>query len=305
MTITQIEYLLAVVECGSFSAAANHKCFVTQPSLSTQIKNLEDELGVILLDRNSKPIVPTEIGATLINQMNKALAEFYAIKEGVYEQMNEIKGNLVLAVIPTISPYVLHKFIPKFAKRHPNLKIEVKELYTHQIEQGLINGSIDIGLLAGGFINHPEVKEEILYSDKFYLYVSQRSPLFGKKSITAKDIDVNDLMLLPDGHCLRSQVLNLCDGQIHLRGDVHFESGSLETITRMVDTSSKSTIVPQMMLPFISDDRRKQVISFKGDLETARRDISFAVNVNFYKNGIYRALKEAIVDATSIDRALQ
>ncbi len=300
MTITQIEYLLAVINCGSFSAAANEKCFVTQPSLSTQIKNLEDELGVTLLDRSSKPIVPTEIGKLLINQMNRSLAEFYAIKEQVNEQKNEIKGSLIIGVIPTIAPYVIHKFIPQFARRNPELRVEVKELYTYQIEEALSNGSIDIGMLAGGFIDNPVIKEEILYRDKFYLYVSKNHPLYGKKEVSAEDINVNDLLLLPDGHCLRSQILNLCDGQVRHKGDVVLECGSLETILRMVDSSSKITIIPQMMVPFISSDCKNQVITIKESVK-AERDITFAVNTNFYKHGVYKALKEVVVEATKLD----
>ncbi len=303
MTITQIEYLLAVVECGNFSVAAHERCFVTQPSLSTQIKNLEEELGVTLLDRGKKPIVPTEIGYTLIDQMKRALSEFDAIKDIVHEQKNELKGTLVLAVIPTIAPYVLHKFIPKFAKHNPDLKIEVKELYTYQIEQGIANGSIDIGMLAAGFIDNPDVTEEVLYSDKFYLYVSRQNSLYGSKQITASQININDLMLLPDGHCLRSQIVNLCDSHSYQKGKVLYESGSLETIVRIVDTTAKSTIIPQMMLPFISQERRPQVIPFSEEVN-ASRDIAFAVNRRFYKRGVYNALKEIVIESTIYERLL-
>ncbi len=299
MTITQIEYLLAVINCGSFSAATQ-KCFVTQPSLSTQIKNLEEELGVTLLDRSSKPIVPTEIGKLLVEQMNRSLSEFYAIKERVHEQMNEIKGTLTLAVIPTISPYVLHKFVPQFAKRYKGIKVEVKEMYTYQIERALLNGSVDIGMLAGGFLTDNQLSEEVLYSDKLYLYVSKKHPFYGKKEVNPSEINVNELLLLPDGHCLRSQILNLCDGQIYHKGDVLFESGSLETIMRMVDNSDKMTIIPQMMIPFINNSAVNQVIPLSKEVN-AKREITFAINNNFYKRGIYDALKQMVIEATEFD----
>lgn len=299
MTITQLEYLIAVVNYGSFSAAADH-CFVTQPSLSTQIKNLEDELGVIVLNRGDKPIVPTQAGLIIINQAKKALSEFYMIKERVDEMSNEVKGTIILGVIPTISPYILHKFIPKFLRKFPAVKMEIKEMYTYQIESALKKGTLDIGLLAGGFTSKADIKEEKLYDDKFYLYVSKKHPFYGKTKVSASSINVDELLLLPDGHCLRTQILDLCGGQVRSFGHVHFESGSLETIIRMVDSTGGLTIVPQMMVPFINESSRDQLIAFEQSM-AARRDISFAVSNNFYKRSIYNALKATIIEATEFD----
>lgn len=299
MTITQLEYLIAVVNYGSFSAAADH-CFVTQPSLSTQIKNLEDELGVIVLNRGDKPIVPTQAGEVIINQAKKALSEFYMIKERVDEMSNEVKGTIILGVIPTISPYILHKFIPKFLRKFPAVKMEIKEMYTYQIESALKKGTLDIGLLAGGFTSKADIKEEKLYDDKFYLYVSKKHPFYGKTKVSASSINVDELLLLPDGHCLRTQILDLCGGQVRSFGHVHFESGSLETIIRMVDSTGGLTIVPQMMVPFINESSRDQLIAFEQSM-AARRDISFAVSNNFYKRSIYNALKATIIEATEFD----
>lgn len=299
MTITQLEYLIAVVNYGSFSAAADH-CFVTQPSLSTQIKNLEDELGVIVLNRGDKPIVPTQAGEVIINQAKKALSEFYMIKERVDEMSNEVKGTIILGVIPTISPYILHKFIPKFLRKFPAVKMEIKEMYTYQIESALKKGTLDIGLLAGGFTSKADIKEEKLYDDKFYLYVSKKHPFYGKTKVSASSINVDELLLLPDGHCLRTQILDLCGGQVRSFGHVHFESGSLETIIRMVDSTGGLTIVPQMMVPFINESSRNQLIAFEQSM-AARRDISFAVSNNFYKRSIYNALKATIIEATEFD----
>lgn len=299
MTITQLEYLISVVNYGSFSSAADH-CFVTQPSLSTQIKNLEDELGVILLNRGEKPIMPTQAGFVIIEQAKKALSEFYFIKERVEEMSNTVKGVITLGVIPTISPYILHKFIPKFLKQYPQVKLEIKEMYTYQIESALRKGTLDIGLLAGGFTSKEEIVEEKLYEDKFYLYVSKKHPFFGKTKISVSSINVDELLLLPDGHCLRTQILDLCGGQIRSFGHVHFESGSLETIIRMVDSTNTLTIVPQMMVPFINDSSKNQLIAFEQSLG-ARRDISLAVSNNFYKKSIYKALKKIIIEATEFD----
>ena len=300
MTITQLEYLIAVVNYGSFSSAAEH-CFVTQPSLSTQIKNLEEELGVIILNRNVKPIIPTQAGYIVIKQVKEAISQFYTIKETVEIMSGETKGELILAVIPTISPYILHKFIPQFLKKYPDVKLQIKEMFTYQIESGLKKGTIDIGILAGGFTTKPDIMEDILYHDKFFLYVSKNHPFFGKKQVSIGNINPDDLLLLPDGHCLRSQVLNLCKGSnTRSFGHVNFESGSLETIIRMVDTSNGITIIPQMMLPFINESSHCQLIAFDSNI-VARRDISLAVSSNFYKKSIYSALRETIITATEFD----
>lgn len=302
MTITQLEYLIAVVNNGSFSAAAE-RCFVTQPSLSTQIKNLEEELGVVILNRNEKPITTTKAGEVIVEQALKALAECYAIKERVDEMSSKTKGSLVLAVIPTISPYILHKFVPQFAKSNPNVKLEIREMYTHQIEAGLRKGVVDIGLLAGGITSPSHIKEERLYDDKLYLYVAKSNPLYGKREVKIEDINTDELLLLPDGHCLRTQVLNLCEGRVAHSGHVFFESGSLDTITRMVDSSGALTIIPQMMVPFISKEKKNNIIPFNEGVG-AKREISLAVSNNFYKKKIYDVLKKTIIEATELDRLL-
>lgn len=210
MTIVQLEYLVAVADHGSFSLASIH-CCVTQPSLSTQIKNLEEELGVVLIDRKDKPLTLTVIGKVVVEMAREAISKFYSLPNRVKEEQNEVAGELCLAVIPTIAPYMLHLFIPKFMKKYPNVKLTIRELFTRDIASSLKRGVVDIGLLAGGFVNPKEIDEETLYKDKFYLYVSDNSPLRGRKAVTVKDIEIENLLLLADGHCLRSQVLDLCN----------------------------------------------------------------------------------------------
>lgn len=299
MTITQLEYLIAVVNYGSFSAAAE-RCFVTQPSLSTQIKNLEDELGVIILDRSKKPITPTQAGFIIIPQIKETISSFYGIRERVEIMSGEIKGTLTLGVIPTISPYILHKFIPPFLRKFPDVELEIREMYTFQIENELKKGTIDVGLLAGGFTKSAEIIEENLYHDKLYLYVSKKHKLYGKTELDVSSIDTDDLLLLPDGHCLRAQTLNICGNISKGLKQVKFESGSLETIIRMVDSTGRLTVIPQMMIPFINESTKSQLVSFKSEAK-AQREITLAVSSNFYKKSIYKALKEEILKATQFD----
>ena len=122
MTIIQLEYLLAVANCGSFSLAAEH-CFVTQPSLSMQIKSLEEELGVVLLDRSKKPVIATEAGEVVLERARETLRAYDNIRESVAELKGEIAGRLRLGVIPTVAPYLLHKFLPGFVHDYPLVEL--------------------------------------------------------------------------------------------------------------------------------------------------------------------------------------
>ena len=141
MTIIQLEYLLAVANCGSFSLAAEH-CFVTQPSLSMQVKALEEELGVVLLDRSKKPVIPTEAGEVVLEQARETIKAYNYIKEAVSELKGETAGKLRLGVIPTIAPYLLHKFIPAFVRDYPK-----KKDLTPTIDLSSLAGSETVPLL--------------------------------------------------------------------------------------------------------------------------------------------------------------
>lgn len=294
MTIVQLEYLLAVANHGSFSLASEY-CFVTQPSLSSQVKNLENELGVVLLNRSDKPITLTDAGRVVIEKATKAIGYFHNIADSVNEMKNEVKGVLRLGVIPTIAPYLLHKFLPSFINKYQDVNVEVREMYTRDIEVALKTGEIDMGLLAAGFTSPDYVVEDILFNDKLLLYHSMNSVHDNQTEVHVADIDLNSLILLPDGHCLRTQVLDLCNAKNKKSDKISFESGSLETISRIVDTVGGVTIIPQMAVGLMSEDRQKQLKSFS-PIINAKREIALAVSVNFYKKSIYKAIREEIIE---------
>lgn len=295
MTIVQIEYLLAVAACGSFSQASE-KCFVTQPSLSTQIRNLEEELGVVLLNRNEKPVALTEAGRVVVRQAREALAGFNGIREAVKELKASVKGDLRLGVIPSVAPYLLHRFLPGFLKNYPEVNLTVREMFTRDMETALRKDDLDIGLLAAGFTDPKEIDEETLFLDRFYLYASERHPLFGpgKADVRAEEIDPRKLMLLSDGHCLRSQVLDLCRSG-HNVDNLYFESGSLETILRMVDATDAVTIVPEMTVALLPAGQRAHLRGIAGP--GAFRRIALATGRTFAKRTLRKALREALLDA--------
>ena len=287
MTIIQLQYLIEVANCGSFSAASEH-CFVTQPSLSMQIKSLEEELGVILLDRSKKPVIPTEAGAVVIAQAQEALRAYNYIRESVAELKGETAGKIRLGVIPTIAPYLLHKFIPDFVKRYPRVELEIREMVTGDIIEALKHDRIDAALVASGTCGEGIIERD-LFSDTFYAYVSQSNPLIERSNIRIEDIDMKDLILLSPGNCMRDQILERCQARRSVPSHYSFESGSLDTLMRIVDCSSSLTIIPEMALEYIPIGRKQQVKTLaKG--ATSRRN-AIANRRTYVKESIINALE--------------
>ena len=285
MTIVQLEYLLAVANFGSFSVAAEH-CFVTQPSLRMQIKSLEDELGVMLLDRSKKPVIPTEAGEAVLAQARETLREYNSIKEVVARIKGEMSGRIRLGVIPTIAPYMLHKFIPDFVQRYPKVELEIREMKTEYIIVALNRDRIDAALVAGGTCGDG-ILEYDLFDDRFFAYVSPDSPLYNKSNIRIEDIDMRDLILLSAGNCMRDQVLELCQARKGVPAHYSFESGSLDTLMRIVDSTSCMTVVPEMAVEYIPIERRSQVKNLlKG---ASSRKISLAIRRTYVKKSIVDA----------------
>ena len=291
MTIIQLEYLLAVANFGSFSVAADH-CFVTQPSLSMQIKNLENELGVVLIDRTSKPIQLTEAGRVVETQAKVALSEFYKVKSVVSEMKNEVAGVLRLGVIPTIAPYLLHKFIPEFTQRYPAVMFEVYEMVTPELIRSLYEDQIDVAVMAGG--TPDDLEEQEILRDRFYAYVSDHHPLSHKDTIELSDIQGESLLLLPEGHCLRSQVLDLCGLKNKYKGGFRFESGSLQTLMRLVDSTESMTIVPEMCLDSIPAENQSRIRKLGNGGYS--RPITLSVRWSFVKQAMVEALRSTIVE---------
>lgn len=293
MTIIQLEYLLAVANCGSFSLAAEH-CFVTQPSLSMQVKSLEEELGVVLLDRSKKPVIPTEAGEAVLAQAREALKEYNAIREVVSELKGETAGKMRLGVIPTIAPYLLHRFIPDFVQMYPKVELEIREMVTSDIVDALRRDRIDAAIVAAGTCGEGIVEQE-LFSDRFYLYVSPNNPLYERTNVRIEDIDLKDLVLLSPGNCMRDQIIELCQARRGMTHHYSFESGTLDTLMRIVDCTSCVTVIPEMALDYIPAERRRQVKTLaKG---ATSRKIAVAIRRTYVKTSIVKALTDTIIKA--------
>lgn len=293
MTIVQLEYFLAVVRCGSFSKAAE-KCFVTQPSLSMQVKALEEELGVTLLDRSRQPVTMTEIGSIIFDQAKRAIDEFNLIHETVGQIKGEISGKVRLAAIPTIAPYLLHKLVPEFISRYPEVELEIHEMKTEAIAHAIETDDIDIAIVAGGTL-HKGVIEQHLFNDPFYVYVSPELPLMKRRNISISEIDTASLVMLSPGNCMRDQVMDLCrtagadrSHDASSSGRYYFESGSLETLMRIVDGTPSLTIIPQMSLEYVPEEHRDQIKRLEAG--THYREITMVTRRTFVKKSISEAM---------------
>ncbi len=264
MTITQLEYVIAVDTHGNFLTAAE-KCSVSQPALSMQIQKLERELGIRIFDRSRQPVVATEIGIRIIQQAREVIKQCNRLTEVVNEdKKGELAGQLRIGIIPTIAPYVLPLFLVDFMKNHPKVNIEIIEVTTTQILQQLKNDQLDCGIMATP-IDAGYLQYKPLFYEPLVAYMSDDNKLFSKKTLVPDDIDPTETWILNEGHCLRNQVLNLCTGNKGNSKNKQFQyhTGSLETLKRMVEINSGITILPELSIFDFNDEQMERVRYFK------------------------------------------
>jgi len=293
ITVTQLAYVLAVAEHQHFGEAAD-ACGVTQPTLSMQVQKLEDMLGVTVFDRSKKPVMVTDVGKDIVAQAAVVVQEMRRMNDVVARQ-GEVRGDFHLGVIPTLAPYLLPRFLSKFGEQYPQVRLFVREMQTDVIATHLKEGHLDAGLLATP-LGHTGILERPLFYEPFVLYTSESHPLFYKKNIEENDLRYEDIWLLAEGHCLRTQVLNLCDVRLTQPEDrlVHFDSGSLETVMRMIENGQGYTLIPYLAALEIKDAKRKGMLK---PFVTAPplREISLVYHRAFLKRAIIEALQKTIL----------
>ncbi|HTG65363.1 MAG TPA: LysR substrate-binding domain-containing protein [Flavobacterium sp.] len=245
MTITQLKYVLAVAEHKNFTLAAE-KCFVTQPTLSMQIQKIEEELNIQIFDRTKKPIQLTDIGQKIVSQAKNIVNEADRIQDIVEQQKGYIGGEFRLGIIPTIMPTLLPMFLNNFIKKHPKVKLIIEELNTEEIITKLNNGHLDAAIAATPLMEE-KIKEIVLYFEPFVAYIPESHHNFQKKEIEVDDLNLDEILLLQDGHCFRDGILNLCKNNSRNEGN-HFqiESGSFETLIKLADEGLGTTLLPYL-----------------------------------------------------------
>jgi LysR family hydrogen peroxide-inducible transcriptional activator len=295
LTFVQLEYIVALDTFRHFAKAAAY-CKVTQPTLSMQIQKLEEALDLKIFDRSKQPVVPTETGIAIIEQAKHILHSKQAITETVQLKKGIVVGELKIGIIPTIAPYLLPLFVQDFTKQYPGVKLMVNELTTDLIISRLRESRIDAGILATP-LQETGITEKVLFYEELMAYVSRKNNAFQKKYVLAKDIDPEKLWLLEEGHCFRSQIINLCELRRSSEESRHFEyeAGSFETLRRLVDVNDGITILPEMATLDFTAAQQQRIRHFKHPAPV--REVSLVLHRNLVKKRLIEALQSVIIHA--------
>lgn len=291
MTITQLQYVLAIAEQKNFTKAAE-KCFVTQPTLSTQIQKLEDELDVLIFNRNKKPIELTEVGKKIVAQARNIVSEAERIQDIVDQQKGFIGGEFKLGIIPTIMPTLLPMFLNNFINKYPKVKLKIEELTTEEIIERLNEGHLDAAIVATPLALE-SIKEKVLYYEPFVAYIPQNHKMHQKEKIKASDLDIQDVLLLEDGHCFREGVINLCKSfKKNIENKFQIESGSIETLIKLSNEGLGMTLLPFLHTLDIQEKLSVNLRHFEEP--TPAREVSIIYHKSELKMQIIDALHKVI-----------
>ena len=241
MNLRALQYFVKLADLRHFSKAAD-ACFVSQPTLSTQIKKLEDELGVQLVERSPKNIMLTPVGEEIAQRARLVLSDIDQIRAVARRSGNPADGVLRLGLFPTLAPYYLPHVVPGLRSRYPNLRLQLAEEKTESIVTQLKQGELDAGLLALP-INEDGLDMEILFEEPFVVALPADHELAKKEMIQLSDLEGAELLLLEEGHCLREHALEVCAlAGAHERVDFH--ATSMETLRQMVAAGVGVTLMP-------------------------------------------------------------
>ncbi len=245
MTFTQLQYLIAVDNHRHFARAAE-ACFVTQPTLSMQIQKLEEELGILLFDRSKHPVRPTAIGEQIIKQARTVVHETERIHQILQESKNQLEGIFKLGIIPTMASSLVPRFISRFHSKYPKIQLQIQELQTQQIIEMLRRDELDAAVLATPLEEKGIIEKQLFY-EPFMAFIPENHRLSKEAFITNSELDINDILLLNEGHCFRNSILNLCN-KLPSKGQrpIELESGNFETLIRLSKKGFGMTLIPYL-----------------------------------------------------------
>jgi LysR family hydrogen peroxide-inducible transcriptional activator len=243
MNLRDLRYLVALADARHFGRAAE-KSHVSQPTLSAQIKKLEDYLGVKLVERQPRKVALTEVGERIVERARRILRDSDEMVELARQSHDPLAGKLRVALIPTIGPYLLPTVAPKIRRALPKLQLLLYEYQTETLLERLRDGDLDLGILALG-VETEEFESRALFDEPFTVALPASHPLAKKSSLKVEDLSGETLLLLEDGHCLRDQALDVC-GRIDVREAQDFRATSLETLRQMVAAGLGVTLLPEL-----------------------------------------------------------
>ena len=285
-----MEYIVALDKYRHFVKAAE-SCNVTQSTLSMMIQKLEQELEINIFDRKTQPVSPTVIGARLIDQAKVILYNSKLFKELAMNEKQQESGKVSLGIIPTIAPYILPRLFSILQERNPNIRLHVKEITTAEIINQLEKAEIDMALLATP-LNNPNLLEIPIYYERFFGYVSPTEELYKLKELEMHHIPMDHLWVLKEGHCLRNQVMRICDFDSGFSSI--YEAGSIDTLIKIVDTNGGYTIIPELHIDLLNERQKANVRPIINP--EPNREISLVVRNDYVKERLLNIIAKNISD---------
>lgn len=288
MTLQQLRYLVALDTHRHFSSAAE-AVLVTQPTLTMQVKKLEDEMGIKVFDRSKSPIQPTPMGTVIIGKAREILQQVDALHQYVTGTQTDISGEFSVAIIPTLAPYLLPRFLPPFITGFPETKLNIRELQTEQIISQLKAGTLDVGILVTP-LSEQSIREVPIFNEPFYIYGDTYLP---KDKYLAGDLPEEGLLLLDEGHCFREQALEICSRRERSAvKNIEYLSGSIESLKALVRKGMGYTLVPALS---VTGEDKDYLHEFEG--QTPVREVSLVVHNSFVRERLLEVLRDVIINA--------
>lgn len=295
MTLVQLEYLIAVDTYRQLTIAAEN-CFISQPALSMQLQKLEEELGAKLFDRSRQPVVPTEIGRAVIEQARTVVQESRRIADIVQQAKDEVTGELRVGIIPTLAPYLLPMFLAQFLQNYPAIRLSVRDVTTDTLLQLLKSEQLDVGIAVTP-LSDDSWAERRLFSEEFVVYVAGEEASIPKQYVLPDDIEPDQLWLLEEGHCMRSQIMSLCElrkRRVEWQ-NFQYQAGSIEALKRMVERYGGLTILPELAIIDLPPAQQAHIRRFADPVPV--REISLIAQTNYVKQPLIAALEAEILRA--------
>lgn len=289
MNLKFLKYLTAIKQHGHFGKAAT-ACFVSQPTLSAGIKKLEDELDVLLIERDNRSVRLTDIGEQVAKMAADIVLQVDNIQDFVRYKADPLSGSCRLGIIPTIAPYYLPKIVPVLKKSLPNIDWHFSEYQTWRMLEALESGDLDVGILATDESGQ-KFEQTKLFDEEFKLVMPKGHELKNKRQLKAYDLESARMLLLTDGHCFRDQALAVCSSR-GVNADVDMEATSLETLRQMIVAGSGVTLMPEMAVR----DRHQRVGLDIRDLPkpTPKRSVSLIWRKNFYRKPLMQEVAKVL-----------
>lgn len=294
VNLRDLKYILAVAETRHFGRAAE-RCFVSQPTLSGQIKKLEEELDVVIFERTNRSVEITPVGAAILTHARLALEQAQAIEQVARAHQDPLAGPLRIGAIPTLSPYLIPQILIPLKRSCPSLKLILSEEVTDLLISRLTHHEIDAALLATP-VEDTDLDTLPLFDEPFWLAHPRDDPLYEKDEISAQDLEAIDLLLLADGHCLTHQVMEVCRlAERPTKGEMaDLRAASLETLLQLVGAGFGCTLVPALAIrgAWMTDSG---IIARPLDrIPEARRRISLVFRRSFPRQAALRAFAEVV-----------